>query len=251
MFSCHCRLASIPLMYPASLVFDVPSSAFVGLACANLFVGVVTTISSFVLQLFDDEVSDVIVGSWSFISLDSFCFCFCLSVCLFQQLKFIGSILNQVYFIFPHYCLGRGLMDMAQQHFVAKKFDAFGLPIYRLLLLSVICCLILFFFTHSGIDYYRSIFEWNYLGRNLLCMTIQAVVFFTFNLLLHYQLFPKYLQRCAKAKVRRTQNTIRCVQLANQSNHSRSIAANRSARQRSRRWRRRSRAGQSWGRSPF
>jgi len=65
---------------------------------------------------------------------------------------------------------------MAQQHFVAKKFDAFG------------------------IDYYRSIFEWNYLGRNLLCMTIQAVVFFTFNLLLHYQLFPKYLQRCAKAK---------------------------------------------------
>ena len=48
----------------------------------------------------------------------------------FQQLKFIGSILNQVYFIFPHYCLGRGLMDMAQQHFVAKKFDTFGLFIH-------------------------------------------------------------------------------------------------------------------------
>ena len=45
------------MMYPASLIFDVPSSAFVGLACANLFIGVVTTISSFVLQLFDDEVS--------------------------------------------------------------------------------------------------------------------------------------------------------------------------------------------------
>jgi len=52
-------------MYPASLVFDVPSSAFVGLACANLFVGVVTTISSFVLQLFDDEVSTVVVQRYS------------------------------------------------------------------------------------------------------------------------------------------------------------------------------------------
>ena len=50
------RLSATPLMYPASLVFDVPSSAFVGLACGNLFIGVITTISSFVLQLFDDEV---------------------------------------------------------------------------------------------------------------------------------------------------------------------------------------------------
>lgn len=43
-------------MYPASLIFSVPSSAFVGLACGNLFIGVITTISSFVLQLFDDVV---------------------------------------------------------------------------------------------------------------------------------------------------------------------------------------------------
>lgn len=43
-------------MYPASLIFSVPSSAFVGLACGNLFIGVITTISSFVLQLFDDAV---------------------------------------------------------------------------------------------------------------------------------------------------------------------------------------------------
>ena len=45
-------------MYPASLVFDVPSSAFVSLSCINLFLGIVTTISSFVLGLFDDEVRD-------------------------------------------------------------------------------------------------------------------------------------------------------------------------------------------------
>lgn len=53
---CFYSLSAIPLMYPASLIFSVPSSAFVGLACGNLFIGVITTISSFVLQLFDDAV---------------------------------------------------------------------------------------------------------------------------------------------------------------------------------------------------
>lgn len=43
-------------MYPTSFVFSVPSTAFVGLACANLFIAIVTVISSYVLQLFDDEV---------------------------------------------------------------------------------------------------------------------------------------------------------------------------------------------------
>lgn len=43
-------------MYPTSFIFSVPSTAFVSLACANLFIGIVTTVSSYVLQLFDDEV---------------------------------------------------------------------------------------------------------------------------------------------------------------------------------------------------
>ena len=33
------RFATIPLMYPASFVFRVPSVAFVLLACTNLFIG--------------------------------------------------------------------------------------------------------------------------------------------------------------------------------------------------------------------
>ena len=32
-------VATIPLMYPASFVFNIPSVAFVLLACANLFIG--------------------------------------------------------------------------------------------------------------------------------------------------------------------------------------------------------------------
>jgi hypothetical protein len=44
-------------MYPASFMASVPSSAFVFLACANLFVGIVTTVATFVLEIFPDEVS--------------------------------------------------------------------------------------------------------------------------------------------------------------------------------------------------
>ena len=45
----------MPLMYPASFVFSIPSSAFVTLPCVNLFIGIITTITTFVLENFDDE----------------------------------------------------------------------------------------------------------------------------------------------------------------------------------------------------
>ena len=49
------RWSSVPLMYPASFVFSIPSSAFVTLSCVNLFIGIITTITTFVLENFDDE----------------------------------------------------------------------------------------------------------------------------------------------------------------------------------------------------
>ena len=91
------RWSSVPLMYPASFVFSIPSSAFVTLACANLFIGIITTITTFVLENFDDE-----------------------------ELKYIGSILREVFLIFPHYCLGRGLMDMATENSLNAVIGKFG-----------------------------------------------------------------------------------------------------------------------------
>ncbi len=46
-----------------------------------------------------------------------------------------------------------------------------------------------------GIVYERNIFEWDYLGRYLVCMIIQAIIFFGFNLALHYPFFPKLMAR--------------------------------------------------------
>ena len=43
-----------------------------------------------------------------------------------EELKYIGSICRQVFLIFPHYCLGRGLMDMATEEGLNAVVGVFG-----------------------------------------------------------------------------------------------------------------------------
>lgn len=51
------RWSITPLMYPASFVFSVPSTAYVVLTSINLFIGINGSIATFVLELFVDEVT--------------------------------------------------------------------------------------------------------------------------------------------------------------------------------------------------
>ncbi|XP_016419525.1 ATP-binding cassette sub-family A member 1 [Sinocyclocheilus rhinocerous] len=46
-----------PMMYPASFLFSVPSTAYVVLTCINLFIGINGSVATFVMELFDDPVS--------------------------------------------------------------------------------------------------------------------------------------------------------------------------------------------------
>ena len=78
--------------------------AFVLLACTNLFVGIITTITVVVLENFDD-----------------------------QELQDVGFILKDVFLIFPQYCLGRGLMELAAEYNKNIIAGKFGLVSTRLL----------------------------------------------------------------------------------------------------------------------
>lgn len=49
------RWAVIPMMYPASFLFDVPSTAYVALSCANLFIGINSSAITFILELFENN----------------------------------------------------------------------------------------------------------------------------------------------------------------------------------------------------
>jgi ATP-binding cassette subfamily A (ABC1) protein 4 len=63
-----------------------------------------------------------------------------------------------VFLVFPHYCLGRGLMDMATEENLNAAISQFGLE-------SV-----------------RSRFAFAFLGKYMLCLLVQGVVFFLLTL---------------------------------------------------------------------
>ncbi|CAH1774058.1 unnamed protein product [Owenia fusiformis] len=87
----------VPMMYPACYVFEVPSSAFVGLSCINVFLGFTSTIATFTLQLFNDD-----------------------------ELTNINNILMQVFLVLPHYCLGRGLFDLTRNQLQSDILAQYG-----------------------------------------------------------------------------------------------------------------------------
>ncbi|XP_073731945.1 LOW QUALITY PROTEIN: phospholipid-transporting ATPase ABCA1 [Misgurnus anguillicaudatus] len=125
-----------PLMYPASFIFSVPSTAYVVLTCINLFIGINGSVATFVLELFIDE-----------------------------HLNEVNRILKKVFLIFPHFCLGRGLIDMAKNQAMADAFQRLG--------------------TKQNLEP----LSWDFVGKNLFAMAMQGIVFFIFTLLLQYKFF--------------------------------------------------------------
>uniref|UniRef100_A0A669Q445 ABC transporter domain-containing protein n=1 Tax=Phasianus colchicus TaxID=9054 RepID=A0A669Q445_PHACC len=134
-----------PLMYPASFLFSIPSTAYVALTCVNLFIGINGSVATFVLELFVD-----------------------------QKLNDINRILKKVFLIFPHFCLGRGLIDMVKNQAMADAFERFG------------------------DKRFVSPLSWDLAGKNMFAMAIEGIIFFLFTLLLQYRFFlrlrPRALQ---------------------------------------------------------
>ncbi|KAM4710016.1 phospholipid-transporting ATPase ABCA1-like [Discoglossus pictus] len=130
--------AVIPLMYPASFFFSVPSTAYVVLTCINMFIGINGSVATFVLEMFNDE-----------------------------NLTNINEILKKALLIFPHFCLGRGLMDMAKNQAIANAYKKFGE------------------------DRFENPFNFDLVGKNLFAMFVQGAGFFLFTLLLQYKFFIK------------------------------------------------------------
>uniref|UniRef100_A0A3B3WR13 P-type phospholipid transporter n=1 Tax=Poecilia mexicana TaxID=48701 RepID=A0A3B3WR13_9TELE len=130
--------AITPMMYPASFVFSVPSTAYVVLTCINLFIGINGSVATFIMELIEDD-----------------------------NIKRINDIVKQVLLIFPHFCLGRGLIDMAKNQATATLFINFGE------------------------DRFKNPLSWDMVGKNLLAMSIQGAVMFITTILIQYKFFCK------------------------------------------------------------
>uniref|UniRef100_A0A3P8YQ17 ABC transporter domain-containing protein n=1 Tax=Esox lucius TaxID=8010 RepID=A0A3P8YQ17_ESOLU len=123
-----------PMMYPASFIFSVPSTAYVVLTCINLFIGINGSVATFVMELFDDE-----------------------------KIKSINNIVKQVLLIFPHFCLGRGLIDMGKNQAMATLYESFGE------------------------NRFQDPLSWDMVGKNLCAMSIQGAVMFAITILIQYK----------------------------------------------------------------
>ncbi|XP_068199948.1 retinal-specific phospholipid-transporting ATPase ABCA4a isoform X2 [Antennarius striatus] len=139
-----------PMMYPMSFVFSVPSTAYVSLSCINLFIGINSSAVTFILDLFESTTA----------------------------LYKFNQLLKTVLLLFPHYCLGRGLIDMAMNQAVSDVYARFGE------------------------DYSPDPYSWNFIGKNLFFMAVEGFVYFTLNLLFQYRFFlDHWIPDCPKPPV--------------------------------------------------
>nr|AYM45137.1 ATP-binding cassette subfamily A member 1b [Carassius auratus] len=134
-----------PLMYPASFLFKIPSTAYVVLTSVNILIGINGSVSTFVMDLF---------GS--------------------NEVGGLNDILKNVLLIFPHFCLGRGLIDMVKNQAMADALERFGE------------------------NRFRSPLEWDMVGKNLFAMAVEGLVFFIITVLIQYRFFFKPKSLSAK-----------------------------------------------------
>ncbi|CAF1005228.1 unnamed protein product, partial [Didymodactylos carnosus] len=130
--------ATIPLMYPLSYVFKNSSTGFVLTSCINIFIGLVTTLTTVTLENISDE----------------------------PDIQKINAILMKIFLIFPHYCLGRGLFDMSKLRTADEIMSKYK-PDHQK----------------------KSPFEFDQVGRNVMALTIEGIIFFSFTLLIQYRFF--------------------------------------------------------------
>ncbi|KAM4533545.1 retinal-specific phospholipid-transporting ATPase ABCA4-like [Odontesthes bonariensis] len=129
-----------PMMYPLSCVFNVPSTAYVSLSSINLFIGINSSAITFILDLFEGTTA----------------------------LYRFNQMLKTMLLIFPHYCLGRGLIDMAMNQAVTDIYMRFGE------------------------NYSPDPYNWDFIGKNLFCMAVEGFVYFILNILFQYRFFLKH-----------------------------------------------------------
>uniref|UniRef100_A0A669DIM3 P-type phospholipid transporter n=1 Tax=Oreochromis niloticus TaxID=8128 RepID=A0A669DIM3_ORENI len=126
-----------PMMYPLSYIFNIPSTAYVSLSCINLFIGINSSAITFILELFENN----------------------------RSLLVFNEGLKKVLLVFPHFCLGRGLIDMAMNQAVTDVYARFGE------------------------DYTLDPFRWDFVGKNIAFMAVEGFVYFILNLLIQYRFF--------------------------------------------------------------
>lgn len=91
--------ATTPSVYLLSFAFDDPSNAYIATVILNLFIGVSTVFTSFLLQLFG--LNNVTIAS-------------------------LENVIQNIFLIFPGFCLGSGVMEIAFNDYYNQYYEFIG-----------------------------------------------------------------------------------------------------------------------------
>lgn len=130
--------AITPMMYPFTFIFHEPSVAYIFLIVINLFTGITSIQGAFMLDLFSDN--ETITG--------------------------VRKIVGEIFLIFPNYCLGNGLMEIALNHYKNDFYSHTGQ--YELMVKPMI---------------------WRLTVKKLVVMSISGLVMLIFTMLCEYRFF--------------------------------------------------------------
>ncbi|XP_071811381.1 phospholipid-transporting ATPase ABCA1-like isoform X2 [Apostichopus japonicus] len=88
--------ASIPMAYPLSMFFQVPSTGYLSVGCLNIILGMVTVMTNFIISYQARTDEDLVL--WN-------------------------NILQRLFLIFPPFCLGEGLVSLSTNHFLQQTYE--------------------------------------------------------------------------------------------------------------------------------
>ncbi|XP_055898501.1 ATP-binding cassette sub-family A member 2-like [Biomphalaria glabrata] len=129
-----------PLMYPASFWFKEPSTAYIALIVINLFTGITCIVCSFLLEIFSYD----------------------------HDLERVHNVLKVAFMMFPNYCLGRGLMELAFNEYKNE-----------------------YYFKTGQFHKIRSAMEWDLIPCHLVAMASIGLIFFIITLMCEYRFFMR------------------------------------------------------------
>eukprot|EP00746_Dinoflagellata_sp_MGD_P144989 gnl/MRDRNA2_/MRDRNA2_77673_c0_seq1.p1 gnl/MRDRNA2_/MRDRNA2_77673_c0~~gnl/MRDRNA2_/MRDRNA2_77673_c0_seq1.p1 ORF type:complete len:2496 (-),score=513.38 gnl/MRDRNA2_/MRDRNA2_77673_c0_seq1:248-7735(-) len=144
-----------PLMYCVTTLFKVPSTAYVTMICANIFTGTVSVLTTTVLDFYQNTAPD---------------------------LKPVNDLLKDLFPIYlPNYCLGRGMMTVAANHYMNYFSEEFGICLQGERAGMAGTCI-------------RDPLEWNVGGRFVMTMFAMVPVWLVLCLLIEWKFFVPTLR---------------------------------------------------------
>jgi ABC-type multidrug transport system ATPase subunit len=149
-------LCMTPYMYCIEPLFSVPSTAYVTLICVNIFTGTTTVLATSLMDMLQNDTPDVV--PWN---------------------DFLKAVCP---FLFPNYCLGRGMIDIATNHYIRYAAKELGM-----------CPMT----DPTGCT--KSSMAWDVGGRYVCCMALMSAVWLSLRLLIEWRFFSRLCALSAAA----------------------------------------------------